>query len=528
MNSTQRNAMIFVVGLVCVGGGVFAYRMMVSAPAEKEPADPLVEKTSSESQYKHSVVLAADAFSGYAVLRSPAMSNQLRKKGIKLTVQDDAADYGVRMKALQDGTTQMAVFTIDSFVAAGAKLGSFPAAIVMLIDETKGADAIVSYKQAISSIEDLDADSARFVLTQDSPSEFLARVAVNTFSLPSLPDVWWETADGAGDVLAKLRRADKAAKRAYVLWQPYVSQALEVPGVHVLLGSDKLDGLIVDVLVCNRKFLAEKPAVVRDVVEAYLRSAHSFGRGDSAKMVKLVVDDSGTGPDRLSDKQASELVAGIQWKNTSENYAHFGLLTGAAAGGVRHIEDMIDRITKVLTETGKLKTDPAKGAHNTLFYDGVLRELQAAKFHPGQGKKLVSGLGPTQPMSGVKQRKKLTKLSKAQWDTLRAVGSMRVEPIGFGRGTATLSSLSRGDLDALIERLDSFPEYYLRITGRARAEGDPEANRQLAHARAEAVADYLRSRNVPALRVDVRVATPDAQGGASQSVSFLLGQPAIR
>ena len=51
--------------------------------------------TGSESLYKDEVVIAADSFSGYAILRSEHMRNELKGKNIKL----DTA--GCQMKFLQ-------------------------------------------------------------------------------------------------------------------------------------------------------------------------------------------------------------------------------------------------------------------------------------------------------------------------------------------------------------------------------------------------------------------------------------------
>jgi hypothetical protein len=42
---------------------------------------------------------------------------------------------------------QLAVFTIDSLITAGAKAGDFPGSIVLVIDETKGGDAIVAARR---------------------------------------------------------------------------------------------------------------------------------------------------------------------------------------------------------------------------------------------------------------------------------------------------------------------------------------------------------------------------------------------
>jgi len=484
-------------------------------------------ETGSASQYDHTVRVDLDSFSGYCVLRSPVLRNELKSKRIRLDLHDDGADYKGRLKALRSGNAQMAVFTIDSYLAAGADLGEFPASIVLVIDETQGADGIVAYKEGVASIQDLDDPEARFVLTPDSPSEFLARVVLAQFSLPSLPDKWAVNEDGAEKVYRAFRSADHDEKRAYVLWEPYITRALEEDGAHVLLDSGKLKGYIVDVLVVERRFLREHPEVVGAVVEGYLRTAYSYrSRGDA--MGDLVVADAREAGDKLTEAQAAKLVDGIHWKNTVENYGHFGLVRPSEAGSVRHLEDMIPAIADVLVKTGRLNADPVAGGANTLYYDQILRDLQARDFHPAKKGDALPGLAlEFGPLDAAKQDEQLPALSDEQWGKLTPVGQMSVKPIAFGRGGARLNVQSKRELAALAERLNSMPGYYVLVVGHARAEGDASANQQLASDRASAAADALRQGGVHANRIHATtdVAAAGQGNGDAQSVSFVVGRP---
>ena len=99
----------------------------------------LLQKTSTQ-RYNHEIKIAHDSFSGYAILRSPAVQNLLDRQEIKLIFVDDKADYIQRLKNLKTGKIQMAVFTIDAYLKAGDVIGEFPGSILLVIDETKGAD----------------------------------------------------------------------------------------------------------------------------------------------------------------------------------------------------------------------------------------------------------------------------------------------------------------------------------------------------------------------------------------------------
>jgi outer membrane protein OmpA-like peptidoglycan-associated protein/ABC-type nitrate/sulfonate/bicarbonate transport system substrate-binding protein len=481
--------------------------------------------TSSMSRYKDELVLAADSFSGYCVFRSDAFKQELRDRGIKLAVQDDKADYAARLDALRAGKVQLAVFTIDSLVTAGARAGDFPATIVLVIDETQGADAIIAYDKALTSVQDLNDPAAKIVLTPNSPSEFLARVVLAHFSLPRLQENWMVNADGAGEVYRQLRATKPVEKKAFVLWEPYVSRALQQSGAHVLLDSGKLKGYVVDVLVAQREFLRDKPEAVRAVIEAYARAAYRYNTQPDG-MTKLVVEDAKqTGSESLDATQAKRVVNGIQWKNTLENYAHFGLLTAVEQGGLPTLEDMIGNITDVLVKTKAIANDPLAGKYTTLFYDRILSDLKGANFHPGQGMNLMPGVAPGAAET-VRRQQELPALPPEDWEKLRPVGELRIAPISFGRASANLTLDSERELQELAHRLKTFPRFYVRVIGHARAEGDPEANRALAASRAEAAANYLISQGISPQRLRAESVPATVAGGEAQAVSFAVGQRA--
>ena len=524
--STARKILVAAAAWVVILAALAAaYRYLVHPSL----AGKLESETGTGTRYASEVALAADSFSGYCVLRSEAMKGDLRSKGVKFSIQDDKADYAARTRALRDGRIQMAAFTVDSLVSSCAGMGEFPATIVMVIDETSGADAIVSPPGGPKSLQDLSGPEARFVLTPGSPSEFLARVVIAHFNLPGLPKNWRVDADGAAEVLAKMNssargassQASAHARTAYVLWEPYVSKAV-ASGARVLFDSSKVKGYVVDVLVAERRFLREKPEVVRAVVESYFRALHAAAREPDG-MARLVMDDAAsTGSERLDESQAKRLAAGILWRNTLENYAHFGLLSNPEPGGPRHMEDVVTNTISVLLKTGALDRDPLPGKAGSVFYDRVLREMRDAQFHPGTGLAALGGAG-AEP-ERVRSDAELTKLSDDEWRKLVPVGELKVAPIAFARGGFEMGVQGKRDLAELAGVLRSFPRYYLAVVGHARADGDPDENMALARARAKAAADFLGAQGVSPDRISARADPPAASDGSAQSVSFVLGQ----
>jgi flagellar motor protein MotB len=467
------------------------------------------------------LALSIDSFSGYAILRSRGFHRRLAAEGLRLKLHDDGADYAARLLKLQQGEIPLAVFTVDALIKASHDLGDLPGVIVLVLDETTGADAMVAYKDAVPNLDALNRPDARFVLTRGSPSETLARVVRAHFELSELPRDAWIDAAGAADVHAKLLAADRTAPRAYVLWEPYVSKALEVPGAHVVTDSGRFKGYIADVLVAEKGFLARSAELVLRLAKAYLRER--FERHQEGSMAELVLEDARAMKEELTPAQAERLIAGIRWKNTLENYAHFGLVQDAEAKGVQPLSGMIANIARVLVDTGAIARDPTGGNPGVLADPSVARHLHGTRFHPG-------GSGPEEEIRG---DVRLKKLAPEEVGTLVNVGLLRIEPLAFARGGARLSEQSRAALEALAAKLETWPGYYLVVKGHARPEGDPEANRRLAERRAAAAAEFIveagiapeRVYAVAAVAAEAAAAEGAAEaGGAAQSVTFDLGQ----
>lgn len=510
--------------LVILAAIAFAARNWLIPMFKQKARQQVTQQTSSEGKYKHEVRLAADAFSGYCILRSPEVAARLKAQGVKLTIVDDKADYPDRIRKLQSGELQMAVFTIDSLVKSGADLGDFPASIVYIIDETKGADAMVAYSNAVASLANLNHKDARIVYTPDSPSEFLSRVVIASFSLPQLPQKWSIPAVGAEDVLKQLKNVSPQEKRAYVLWEPYLTRARQLPGVHVLVDSSRLKGFIVDVLVCQREFLVNDYYAAKAIVEAYARAAYVYN-SDLEKLEEIVVEDArATGGERMDKSAAEQLVRGIQWKNTVENYGHFGLAGPQPASGLEHVEDMIGKISDVLVKTGAIKKDPLQGKANTIFWDKILRDMKAENFHPVIGSNFLPESSAEPDAEQVRGEQPLAKLSEGQWAALIPVGEFRAEPISFARGTASVNMSGKRELAQLAKSLQSWPRYYILVVGQARPEGDIEANKLLAQSRADAAVSMLMENNISGNRIKTRAMVAAQGGGDAQSVLFVVCQ----
>ena len=496
---------ICIVWLAIFGCGAVAWRLLV-VPAKEQQAEEQhkeqIESTSGESRYDHTINFALDGFSGYAVLRTDKFRSELANERIRLNLNDDKADYGARLKNLQSGQVQMAAFTIDALIKASANQKDTPAVVIAIIDETRGADAMVAGKTIVPNVTSLNRPETRFVLTPDSPSETLARVVMSEFALDQLPEDPFVRTSGPDETLQRFRDAGSETNNVFVLWEPYVSEILTDSSMQTIVDSSSFRGYIVDVIVANREFLKQKPKTVEKVLAAYFKTAYEYRN----KMTELVLSDARRQKETLSPERAETLVKGIRWKNTQENFAHFGIHQDQS---LQHVEDMIANITNVLLKTNGINADPTNGQPNRLFFGQMLKSLKQSDFHPGLADEAITDDTIVLP-----------RLNENEWSKIREVGELNVQSLVFARGTARLTGSSHATLDDLVKTLNNWPQYYVKVVGDATRRGNLEANKRLAESRAQKAVDYLVKQGIDANRVRAEAVQPTGK----TRVYFVLGE----
>jgi ABC-type nitrate/sulfonate/bicarbonate transport system substrate-binding protein len=137
-------------------------------------------------------------------------------------------------------------------------------AIIMVIDESSGGDAIVARRDRLKSLDDLKTRTDyRIAFTAGSPSEYLLKAVAVHFDVPPLrnPQGTWRVAvNSSAEALKQLREGKVDAA---VLWEPDVSRALAENGIYRVLGTENTRRLIVDVLTVNREFSRANPDAVK-------------------------------------------------------------------------------------------------------------------------------------------------------------------------------------------------------------------------------------------------------------------------
>ena len=436
--------------------------------------------TSDATKTKGKIHIAMDNWIGYFPLRSPEMIAQMRRSGWILACEDDNADYAARMTRLKDGDIDFAVATVDSFILNAYAL-NFPGVIICVIDESKGGDAILANKSKVANLVDLKGKNGiRVAFTTASPSHHLAKAAADHFSVPELLPQGHLRIETDGSQAGREQLTSGMADIA-ILWEPDVSKALRHDGIIKLLGTEDTERLIVDILVVNRTFAKKNPDVVLHVMNNYFRTLKTYK--DSPDLLKKHVKAE-TG---LLDDEIDAMLKGVKWVNFNENCEKW---FGIAAPGAFADEGLVGTISstaKILQHAKDFNAlpipddDPYRLTNSsyleTLFQKGISGFTSSgADSRPAEIDSLEAGFSA---------------LSAGEWDQLKEVGTLKVDPIVFQQGADTLSLLSKQVIDQAVERLRHYPNFRVNIVGHTGTRGDREENIKLSQNRAQAVQRYL-------------------------------------
>ena len=430
-------------------------------------ADYLQRDGSDARDTKGHIVVGVDNWVGYMPLCSAEMRRRMRARGYVFECKDDGADLAGRMQRLQSGEIQFAVATVDSYLLNGAGR-SFPGAIVAVVDESQGGDAIVGWKDQVARIEDLKAKADLVIaFTPASPSEHLLKSVAAHFDLVQFKQktgAWRLDARGSPDALAKLQARQSAVA---VLWEPDVTKALANPGIVKLLGTENTRLLIVDVLLAGRGVIQRQPEMAAEVVAAYFDTLQHFADDREALSAEVRKAMS------VAPAQAETLLRGVRWMSLQENATMW-------LGGRATVADAIEGAASILVDAGDFKDSPVPDRD-------PLRLVNSQFVRQAHEKAAVPVAAPN-----ADEARHFTALDDEGWKRLREVGMLRTRPVMFLSGTAELSYEGKVELDRMAESLKHYPNFRILVKGHTGIVGDAGENERLSGERAESVARYLR------------------------------------
>lgn len=480
---------------------------------------PLIENrmqldTSDAKDTKGKLSIGVDNWVGYFPLCSGEMKKRLRSSGYVLNCDDDKADYAKRMQRLKNGELQFAVATIDAYLLNGAPNG-FPGTIVAVIDESKGGDAIVAWRDRVATLDALkNPVTPKVAFTPGSPSEHLLRSAAVHFDIPALmakQGAWRVETDGSPDALAKLneRKVDAA-----VLWEPDVTRALGNPGIVKLLGTGDTDKLIVDVLIVSRTFSQQQPEAVAALLSTYFQVLKHY-RDNAAQLEKEVAEATKIGATDKGGDKVRAMLSGVAWVSLSDNFQLWLGTTSGSAGLV----DAIQSTVKILIDS---KTTIANPLPEQDPYRIINRQFLAKLYVDAT----TGGAKADAAQSSLDKR--FAPLNEAAWGALKEVGTLKAVQVMFQSGTAELNYDGKSELDRVMEIVRHYPNFRIQVKGHTGLGGDAAENKRLSQERADSVARYLNvtysvdQNRLRVLGLGAEQPLPRLQGEADRAYNYRL------
>lgn len=433
-------------------------------------------RTSDATGAEATIRFGGDNYLGYWFVTSPEMRKQAARRGLAIQFEDDGGAYSDRLQKFADGQYDAIVLPVNSYLQHGAAV-RFPGVIVAAIAESKGADGMVGFGDALPSgkMEDLNDADLKIVYTSASPSEFFLDLIIADFDLDELEnaDRWRVEVDGSNEVY---KRAKASQGDAFVLWEPDLSRALSLPGMQYIWGSDRFSGYIVDVFVFRRSFVKDKGEVVRDFLSLYFRVLRGYANNRD-KMLREMRKSTD-----LKEDVLEPILDKIEWFDLEENRREqFGIARQAGEQVEEGIINTILSCTDVMLRAKRLDRDPLEGNPYLITNSSVLESLIETSNVAdvgGEGSRNVT----------------FEPLDESGWARLAEVGVFRVEPITFQSWNNRLADTGKESIDKIAQLLThNYPNYRVIIRGHTAPGGDEEANVALSLERAQGVMQYLKA-----------------------------------
>jgi len=349
---------------------------------------------------------------------------------------------------------------------------------VMVVDNTQGADAIISRTPDIKKVEDL-ADR-RVALLQFTPSHGMVIDAIDSSSLTarkksSVKYVFINADEGTAGVRAALEAGNVDAA---ALWDPDLSLALKkIPGATVVYSTRTATNLIYDVMVCDKRVLdaADNQPAMQGFVSGWMAGVKAARAQPDGAVEALVTTEEFFA--LLAKDQGrpfiKSLFGNLVWTGLDDNARILGLV-----GGTNHYERVYARFDGIYRNAGALANpkSPVVAPQDSFDYRYI-----KALLNKDQGAQ-QSAAKPEFSFSDTERAKAATK----------APSLTKPVSVNFASGSAELSKRAQKTLDdEMAPFIENNGSAYFEISGNTDSVGTRDANLRLSRARAEAVVSYL-------------------------------------
>ena len=465
------------------------------APSANDPAASSAKAAATATKLDGSAALGSAAnplrvsivsFHGYApalVANGNSLTTQQNSiysaKGVNVqfVIQDDIPTLST---IFESGAAQCAWRTSDFWAQEQPNLrnAGLDGRAVMIVDNTRGGDAVIARNPAIASIEDLAGRSV--ALLQFTPSHGMLIDAIENSSLSarkkdSIRMVFINAEEGTAGVRAAFESANVEAA---VLWDPDLALAQRaVKGSRIVYSTKTATNLIFDVMVCDSRLLAkpEGQAVIQKFVEGWMEGVQA-ARSNPDNAVDALVNTEEFFK-LLADKEGKpfikSLFSNLVWTGVEDNARMLGL-----AGGTNHYERVYRRFDEIYRKAGALANpkSPVITPQDSFDYRFIKSMLARDK---------SASEAAAKPQETFSQ----AALKDA---TQNAAIVTKPVMVGFSTGTAELTKRAQKTIDEeMVPFIENNGKAYFEVSGNSDSTGSREVNLRISGARAKAVVDYL-------------------------------------
>ena len=435
---------------------------------------------SSGNPLKVSIV----SFHGYApalVANGQSLKTQsgslFDKEGlnVEFVIQDDIPTIATVFEA---GTAQCIWRTSDYWAQEQPNLrnSGHDGKAVMIVDNTRGADAIIAKDPSIRSVEDLAGK--KLALLQFTPSHGMSIDAIDNSSLSArkkqtVEYVYIAAEDGLAGVRAAL---ESGSVDAAALWDPDLSLALRATKGHVVYSTKTASNLIFDVIVCDQRVLNDPQGrdAVQKLVNGWMKGVDAAkANPDQAVDALVKTEEFFTLLAKDEGKPfVKKLFDNLLWTGVADNARILGM-----SGGTNHYERVYQRFDQIYRAAGALANPKSPViASQDSFDTSFIRNLYDAS------------------TTAQVEAKKVETYTTAEREQAVQAPATVTKPVivNFGSGQSALSKRAERTIDTdMVPFIENNGSAYFEISGNTDSTGNLAINNRLSQARAEAVVDYL-------------------------------------
>jgi outer membrane protein OmpA-like peptidoglycan-associated protein len=192
---------------------------------------------------------------------------------------------------------------------------------------------------------------------------------------------------------------------------------------------------------------------------------------------------------RLPKDAVVAMLKGIQWVNFNENCEKWFGISGPGRFADEGLVEAIEASAQILENAGDFSSTPIPDKDpyrltNSRFLESLFARGLTGSFTAGTGV-----TGDAGAIDSLETR--FASFNETQWNNLKEVGTLKVEPIVFQQGAVDLDLIAKKVVDQAVERLKHYPNFRIVIKGHTDIRGDGHQNAVLSKYRADAVARYL-------------------------------------